>query len=347
MSVIPVRLREHGYDVEIRRGLLDQAGQRLHALGCRHAAVLTDETVATLYLPRLTESLKSAGIAARAIVLPVGEENKSMASLARVYAFLAEANIRRDGFLLALGGGVVGDLTGFAAATWLRGVRWAQLPTTLLAQVDASVGGKTAINLPEGKNLVGAFHQPQAVLIDPNTLRSLPDPIWRDGMGEVVKTAAIGSESLFAFLEAHPDRNALQAEDGWIEACVRHKAEVVAADERDTGLRMTLNFGHTIGHAIESCQHYQGLRHGEAVAAGMAEITRRSEQRGLTEAGTAARLIRLLDAIGLPTEIPAIPRRELLQAIRRDKKASADRLRAVLLEGIGRCRIEAVDEAFF
>lgn len=347
MSVIPVPLRDRGYDVVLERGLLGRAGEHLHALGCRQAVVLTDETVAALYLRRVMASLSAAGISARAMILPPGERNKSPETLSRVYAFLAEAGLRRDGFMLALGGGVIGDLAGFAAATWLRGVRLVQLPTTLLAQVDASVGGKTAIDLPQGKNLIGAFHQPRRVLIDPDTLATLPDAIWRDGMGEVVKTAAIGDADLFAKLEAKPDRAAIQAETAVVEACIRYKARVVARDEHDTGLRMTLNFGHTIGHAIECCQRYQGLRHGEAVAAGMAEITRHSEQRGITESGTASRLIRLLRAVGLPTEAPDIPQEELLQVIRRDKKAASDGLRVIVLKRIGQCMTLPVDESFF
>ena len=252
--------------------------------------------------------------------------------------------------MIALGGGVIGDLAGLAAATFLRGIRFIQVPTTLLAQVDSSVGGKVAVDLPQGKNLVGAFYQPEAVLCDPDTLRTLTDAFWRDGLGEVVKYGCIGDAPLFDLLEgcAPGGRETLMGRiDEILTHCIQAKADVVAQDERDTGLRMTLNFGHTVGHAVEACQHYQGLSHGEAVALGMAVITRLSEGRGMTEAGTSARLDALLEALCLPRALPDLPEDALIAAMGMDKKSAGSALRVIVLDRIGVCRIHETSADFF
>ena len=217
-------------------------------------------------------------------------------------------------------------------------------------QVDSSVGGKVAVDLPQGKNLVGAFYQPELVLVDPDSLRTLTDDFWRDGLGEVVKYGCIGDEALFRLLEenAGGGRIALMGVIGEILThCIQYKANVVAQDEHDTGLRMTLNFGHTIAHAVETCQHYTGMRHGEAVALGMRIITAITEEKGMTEQGTSARLNRLLDALGMPRRLPAIPEKDLLNAMTLDKKSAGKQLRVITLDKIGVCRIVPTDVDFF
>ncbi len=278
MPTITVPLGDRSYPIYIESGALDTLGARTReALGDITAAIVTDDNVAPLYLSRAVASCQKAGLRVCTITLPHGEGTKCLERLTELYGFLCENHVTRRDALVALGGGVIGDLTGLAAATFLRGVHFIQVPTTLLAQVDSSVGGKVAVDLPQGKNLVGAFYQPHFVLADPETLNTLTDEFWRDGLGEVVKYGCIGDEALFALLEACAPggRSALMACIGEILLrCIRAKADVVAQDERDTGLRMTLNFGHTIAHAVETCQHYEGLRHGEAVALGMHLMTR-------------------------------------------------------------------------
>ena len=351
MPTINVALGDRSYPVLVQAGLIDQVGAHVRdKLGSCALAIVTDDNVAPLYLHRVQASLDAVGLRHTSIVLPHGEPTKCLAQLSRLYDFLCESRITRADAIIALGGGVIGDLAGLAAATFLRGVGFIQVPTTLLAQVDSSVGGKVAVDLPQGKNLVGAFYQPSAVLCDPLTLNTLTDDYWRDGLGEVVKYGCIGDADLFALLEkcAPGGRQALMAEINTIlQRCIQAKADVVAQDEHDTGLRMTLNFGHTIGHAVETCQHYSGLRHGEAVALGMSVITRLTENRGLTAAGTAGRLDALLTALGMPTALPDIPESTLLAAMGMDKKAAGKALRIILLEAIGACRIHTADVDFF
>ena len=353
METIHVNLAQRAYDVRIGRGLLDRVGEEIEALaGRRSILVVTDDNVGPLYLERVMKSLTRAGHRAASLTLPHGEGTKSMGTLPRVYAALAAHGVTRTDLALALGGGVIGDLSGFAAATWLRGVRFVQVPTSLLAQVDASVGGKVAVDLPQGKNLVGAFWQPSLVLIDPDTLESLPTRYWLDGLGEVVKTGCILDEGLFALLEqlAPLGREGLTVQiEEILRRCVQAKASVVAEDERDTGRRMLLNFGHTLGHAIETCEGYQGHSHGEAVAIGMAAVARiqEAEHPETIARGTSARLDALLDSLGLPRALPSIPADDLLRAMGLDKKKAGDNLRIVLLRRIGEAFILDSSPAFF
>lgn len=351
MQTITVALGDRSYPIHIERGILSQAGRLIHAqLGDVAAAVVTDDHVAPLYLQQVVSSMESAGLRVCSIVLPHGEETKCLARLTELYTFLCRQHITRRDAVVALGGGVIGDLAGLAAATYLRGVHFIQLPTTLLAQVDSSVGGKVAVDLPQGKNLVGAFYQPELVLADPLALETLTDEFWRDGLGEVVKYGCIGDEALFALLEQHASggRPSLMAViDDILLHCIRQKADVVAQDEHDTGLRMTLNFGHTIAHAVETCQHYTGMRHGEAVALGMRIITGITEQRGMTEPGTSQRLNRLLDALQMPDALPDIPEGALLNAMTLDKKSAGRQLRIISLKKIGSCEIVPTDVSFF
>lgn len=351
MSAITVSLGSRSYPIHIERGLIDRVGPLMRqAMGPCAVMIVTDDHVAPLYLERAQASLQGAGMRVATVVLPHGERTKCLDRLTELYHALCAAGITRRDAVAALGGGVIGDLAGLAAATYLRGVRFVQLPTTLLAQVDSSVGGKVAVDLPEGKNLVGAFYQPEAVYCDPDTLATLTEEYWRDGLGEVVKYGCIGDETLFELLEAHAPggRAALMADiDTILARCIQAKADVVAQDERDTGLRMTLNFGHTVAHAVETCQHYEGLRHGEAVALGMRVVTHLTEARGLTQPGTAARLDALLDILGMPKTLPDLPEGDLIAAMGRDKKSAGKTLRVVALERIGRCFLYPTEASFF
>ena len=351
MQKIIVPLKERSYPIHIGSGLLDRLGTYVReALGEITVAVVTDDNVAPLYLSRAVKSLLAAGLKVKSITLPHGEETKCLARLSDLYDFLCHARLTRKDAVIALGGGVIGDLTGLAAATFLRGVHFVQVPTTLLAQVDSSVGGKVAVDLPQGKNLVGAFYQPDLVLIDPDTLNTLTDEFWRDGLGEVVKYGCIGDAELFALLEAAAPggRAALMSQiDVILRHCVQAKADVVAQDEHDTGLRMTLNFGHTIAHAVETCQHYTGLRHGEAVSLSMHVMTRLTEAKGMTAPGTAERLDALLTALGMPMQLPDIPEENLISAMFMDKKSFGQVLRVIALNEIGKCFIHTTDVSFF
>ena len=351
MPMITVPLGERTYSIHIGSGMLDCLGAHvLESLGEISVAVVTDDNVAPLYLVRAVASLENAGLRVCHITLPHGEQTKCLDQLMNLYTFLCDSRITRKDAVIALGGGVIGDLAGLAAATYLRGVHFIQVPTTLLAQVDSSVGGKVAVDLPQGKNLVGAFYQPDFVLVDPDTLNTLTDEYWRDGLGEVVKYGCIGDEALFALLEnaAPGGRAALMAHiDEILRRCIQHKADVVAQDERDTGLRMTLNFGHTIAHAVETCQRYEGLRHGEAVALGMHLMTRLSEDKGLTAPGTADRLDALLRALDMPMALPALKKEDVISAMLMDKKFSGRVLRTIVLNKIGKCFIHPTDVSFF
>jgi 3-dehydroquinate synthase len=268
-----------------------------------------------------------------------GDAQKTLAQAARLYDALLDAGADRGSVVVALGGGVVGDLAGFVAATYLRGVAFVQVPTTVLAMVDSSIGGKVGVNLARGKNLVGAFHQPRLVWVDVATLRSLPVRQRAAGMAEVVKAAALWDAAFFTELETCGER--LLGTDPEVlvpvlERACAIKAEVVAQDERETGLRMLLNLGHTLGHAIEALTRYRGILHGEAVAIGMVYAARRSEALGLAPLGTATRLEALLSRLGLPSELPDFPRRAYLAALRVDKKRQDARIRYVVLREIGR-----------
>jgi 3-dehydroquinate synthase len=274
------------------------------------------------------------------LVLPAGEAHKNLAAVARLLDALAQLGATRDACVLALGGGVVGDIAGFAAACWMRGIDFVQVPTTLLAMVDSAVGGKTGVDQPAGKNLIGAFHHPRAVIVDLDTLATLPDRELRAGLAEVIKTACIGDAGFFAWLEAHMD--ALLARDAdalghAIATCCRFKAGVVARDEREAGERALLNFGHTFGHALEVEAGYGALLHGEAVAVGMMLAARLSARLGMADDADAARLRALLQRCGLPIEPPpGLAADALLARMRLDKKNRAGSLRLILWRGIGR-----------
>ena len=329
------------YDVLVGAGLLDECGRRLAevAAPCT-AALVTDSRVAPLYAGRVRDALEGAGFRVLTHVIPAGESSKNLAVWGEVISFLAEHRLGRGDIVAALGGGVTGDLAGFAAAAYQRGVRYIQIPTTLLAAVDSSVGGKTAVDLPQGKNLVGSFHQPSLVLCDTDTLATLPDVHLRSGCAEAIKCAVLSSEELFGRMERVPVTDMLE---DVIAACVTYKRDVVAADEFDTGARAALNLGHTVGHAVEKCSGY-ALTHGEAVSIGLAVIARAAAKRGVCDQSAAERIVRLLEKTGLPvsTELDA---ETLYAAALSDKKRQGDSIRLILPETVGRCRIETVPAA--
>ncbi len=339
MNLLPLQVRTggHRYPVVIKRGALNTVGERLAeaAPGAR-VFVVTDQTVWAIYGNAVEASLTAAGVAFHMEAVQPGEQSKSAETLFGLYSAMAKQGFSRADWVLTVGGGVVGDLGGMAAATFLRGMRYAQVPTTLLAQVDSSIGGKVAVDIPEGKNLVGAFHQPMFVLIDPDTLDTLPDEQFACGMAEVIKHAAIADEGLFRKLEKFAGREALRKHlPDVIRENLIIKRDVVQRDERDNGPRLMLNFGHTIGHALEQKAGFAGITHGEAVAKGMCHITRVSEALGLTEPGTADRLAGLCLKFGLPVELPDTSRQSLIEVILRDKKVRGGTITLVLLKQIG------------
>ncbi len=332
-----------GYPVYIGRGLLAELGRIAAEHGFpRRLAVITDDTVAELYGHTALAALAGEGYAAELLVIPPGEGSKNLDTVSALYDELIRRGFDRGCGICALGGGVVGDIAGFVAATYLRGLPWIQVPTTLLAQVDASVGGKTGVNHPAGKNLIGAFWQPGFVLVDPGVLATLPPRELHAGLAEVVKAALIADPELFERLETDWDRFLSGDPDpleGAIEAACRVKAEVVSRDERERGLRRVLNFGHTIAHALEAATGYGHFLHGEAVAWGMIGAAWLSWRRGLLGEGERARIEALLARLPKPP-IPDIPTERFREHLHRDKKIVAGTLHYVLLRGIGEAAVD-------
>ena len=338
---IRVELGDRSYPIRIGSDGLEGLGEAVaRRTKATQVAVVTVPGVGRRYGPTVMRSLKRAGLRACRIDVPDGDSSKSLGQLRKLYDVFLDKGLDRKSVLVALGGGVVGDLTGFAAATYLRGIPFVQVPTTILSMVDASIGGKTAVNLPQGKNLVGAFHQPSLVWIDTTTLRSLPRRDRAAGMAEVVKAGAIWDEPYFTRLERDSER-VMDLDPGALipvlERACRIKAEVVAADEREeSGVRALLNFGHTLAHAVETQMGYRRIQHGEAVSIGMVHAARRSEALGLAPAGTEKRLVDLLARLQLPTEIPRYDRKAHLAAIQVDKKKVGRKIHYVVLRRIGR-----------
>lgn len=341
MPVVPVTAgaTESRYDIHIESGLLAGCAPLLAPYAGRRAAVVADSNTAPLYAGTLLEQLRRAGIAASVVILPAGEETKCAAQLSRLYDAFLDLHLTRADLVIALGGGVVGDIAGYAACTYLRGVHFVQAPTTLLAQVDSSVGGKVAINHPRGKNLLGAFYQPELVLVDCDTLRTLDARQIGAGLGEVIKYGCICDRALFEQLESLGTRERLMPVLGEVIArCCSLKADYVRRDPHDHSVRMQLNFGHTLAHALENALGYGTLLHGEAVSIGMVAAARWGETLGVTPAGTAARIKAVLAGYGLMTERPVGLDAEALAAtMALDKKAEGNTVRAVLLTEIGRC----------
>jgi 3-dehydroquinate synthase len=348
---VRVELGERSYDILIGKGVLSKAAEYLRPLKLgKRGVIITDANVEPLYAGALCDALGKGGFAAEVLSVPAGEASKSLRQANRLFEKLPSLGLDRHSFLIALGGGVVGDLAGFVAASYLRGIALVQVPTSLLAQVDSSVGGKTGVNLPQGKNLVGAFYQPKLVLADTDTLETLPERELRSGFAEVIKHGAIRDARFFGWLEREYKRVLAldpEAVAHVVRRCCEIKAEVVSADERESGLRALLNFGHTVGHAMETLSDYNGLLHGEAISMGMCCGARFSVKRaGLSEA-EAQRLRDLIAASGLPTRLgKTFKLGELLEAARLDKKARDGKLRFVLLKRLGEAFVsDAVTDA--
>lgn len=343
MRKLTVNLGAKSYHIEIGAHILSTLGEKIAGLSnAERVAIISDDTVDALYGETLAASLRAAGFVPTRIVFAHGEQSKCLAVLADIYEAMQAAGLTRSDLVVTLGGGVTGDLGGFAAATFLRGIDFVQVPTTLLAQIDSSIGGKVAVDLPAGKNLVGNFYQPKGVFIDTELLRTLPVHFLHDGLGEAIKYGCLADAELFELLEGYQDDEELLANiDNVISRCCAIKARIVEHDEFDTGERMLLNFGHTLGHAIEKCSHFEGISHGEAVGVGMLMLTEQSEGLGLTELGSAERLKALLAKYALPTATEfSAP--ELLAAIGADKKKSGKSITLVLMKAIGQCYLHKI-----
>ena len=345
MQTVTVSLGQRSYPIELGEGLLSRVGELMKAQGIGgRVGIVSNPAVAALYAGEVRESLGDAGYDTALVLIPEGEAHKDTASLGLIYDALVERRFDRSATLIALGGGVIGDITGFAAATFLRGIGYVQIPTTLLAQVDASVGGKTAVNHEHGKNLIGAFHQPRLVVIDMKTLRTLPEREFAAGMAEVIKHGIIEDAGYFGFLEAEMD-SLMRLDAAAVETAVagscRIKAAVVEQDEREDDRRAILNFGHTIGHALESFTGYERFLHGEAVAIGMIQAATLSAGQGLLSAAELGRIEALVQRAGLPWQIPEdIALEDLVAGMALDKKSHAGKIKFVLCEGIGSTRFQ-------
>lgn len=346
MSVISVNLPSESYDIAVSPGNLDLLGEKMAALKLgKKVLLVSNPAVFSHYGERAIASLKAAGFDVTTCILNDGEQYKNLTSIQQIYDKALENRLERSSTMVALGGGVIGDMTGFAAATWLRGINFVQVPTTLLSMVDASIGGKTGVNHPEGKNLIGAFHQPRLVLIDPQVLTTLPVREFRAGMAEVIKYGIIWDADLFEQMEkcdrldemSYMSENLLQT---ILARSCQAKADVVSKDEKEAGLRAILNYGHTIGHAVESLTGYRLVNHGEAVAIGMVAAGQLAVELNLWDDAAQQRQVQLMQKTGLPTQLPAgIDRNAIVDALQTDKKVKAGKVRFVLPTQIGTVEI--------
>lgn len=343
MQSLTVNLGERSYPIYVGAGILERAGEYLAQAGLRgKVAIVTNPTVAQLYLDAAHDALSRSGFEVTPILVPDGEEEKNLHSLSTIYDRLIAARFERKSCVLALGGGVIGDLAGLAAATYLRGVPYVQVPTTLLAQVDSSVGGKTGVNHADGKNLIGAFYQPKLVLIDTNVLRSLPRRELIAGLAEVIKYGIIEDPALFSTLEQGVETVIALNQEVLTRIVVNScaiKARVVEGDERENDYRAVLNFGHTIGHALEAATGYRQFLHGEAVGVGMVKATVLSVRQGCCDHATLERITALVQRAGLPVDIPpAVSPQSLIQAMEIDKKVAGGKIKFIMCEGVGKTR---------
>ncbi len=344
LKELEVALEARSYQIEIGTGLLEQCGEKIAPLvKGRQAAVVTDSNVGPLYSAMVQKSLEQQGFAVTVVTIPAGESSKSWQQAEQILTVLLEHRFHRDGCVIALGGGVVGDLAGFVASVYQRGIAFVQIPTSLLAQVDSSVGGKVAVNHALGKNMIGAFYQPQLVLVDLDTLQTLEQRHWQNGLAEVVKYGVIYDAEFFRYLQQHTAailQRDLQAAAEIIANCCRLKAEVVALDEREGGVRAKLNYGHTIGHGLELAGHYQGYLHGEAVAVGMVLAARYAAQKGMCDAEVETEVAALLRQFMLPTKADAaLALTEVMDSMMLDKKVQDGKLVFILPEALGRVKI--------
>ncbi len=348
MRILNVNLGNRTYPIIIEvDGFSNAAKEILRFCDMKTYVVISDENVASYYFEKLKTALEQKGTKCQLYKITPGEESKSLTMAERIYTWMLTNRFHRDDVIIALGGGVVGDLAGFIAATYLRGIRWVQIPTTLMAQVDSSVGGKVGVNHPLAKNSIGSFYQPQLVWIDPMTLKTLPRREIYNGLAEVVKYGLILDRELFEFLEANFDKIFSLADWNFlihiIRTCCRLKALVVEKDERESDYRRILNFGHTIGHALENVTEYRYFRHGEAVAWGMLAAAVISDQKLSLPGDQFNRVQNMINVIEKPALPASISVDQMMQAIQSDKKMTTDGLKFVLLERIGKCRVELVD----
>jgi len=343
MQEVSVELKERSYKIIIGRKALQKLGLRLIEFRPSNVAIISNETIFPLYRDVIINSVKQSGIVPKVFLIPDGEEYKDSLWASYLYGELLKARFDRDSLLVAFGGGVVGDMTGFVASTYMRGIRYVQVPTTLLAQVDSSVGGKTGVNHPLGKNMIGTFYQPSLVMIDIDTLKSLPQREFRAGIAEIIKYGVIADRELFSSLEADME-DIFSLGDSLINIIKRSceiKADVVSRDEREAGLRSILNFGHTVGHAIETITDYRRFLHGEAIAMGMCAAADLAVKLGVFQKEGAARIKSLIELYKLPVKIPAdIDASDIMDAMEVDKKVKAGQLRFILPLSIGNVRIE-------
>ena len=346
---LKVNLEENSYPIIIEKGSIKNISKHLKdKFKGKKIAIISDNIVYGIYGDLIKEELEAEGYTAKAIVIPAGEKSKSFSTLPAVYNELLEFKLTRTDIILALGGGVVGDLAGFVASTYLRGVPFIQIPTTLLAQVDSSVGGKVGVDLEKGKNLVGGFYHPKLVIIDPEVLNTLSDRIFKDGLAEVIKYGCIKDKDLFDKLKAYKDKKALIEDiEEIVYTCCDIKRKVVEEDEKDTGERMLLNFGHTLGHAIEQYYKYERYTHGEGVAIGMYQIMKSAYSKGLVAEGVAEEIKDILIKYDLPYSLDGENIDELINVIKLDKKNINNSLSLILLKEIGESYIYLSNENFF
>ncbi len=348
MEELRVELDSRSYTIHIGENLRHDAGKYLSALSIgKKTMVITDTNVAPLYLSDVKNALLKSSFEVHEIILPEGEEQKNLSTVESIYTELSDLNIDRNCSLIALGGGVAGDITGFAASTYFRGVPYVQIPTTLLSQVDSSVGGKTGVNMAEGKNMVGTFYQPSMVLIDIDTLNTLDTREFLAGMAEVVKYAIIQDGQFFSWLYSKADSLLRRHSDDLIhiiKTCCMIKADIVSKDETEKGIRAFLNFGHTFGHAVETLTGYGAFKHGEAVAMGMAAAARLSYNLGICTRDAANSILSLIKRYGMLYVLPDFPAKSYMEVIRRDKKNREGSIRMVLLEDIGSVCVKELGE---
>lgn len=342
--MLTVTLTNHQYEIEIQRNLLKNCGEWVSSIWQpQRVAIITDSNVAPLYGDLVAQSLTEQDFQVSIFIVPAGEGSKSLEQSAKLYDLLAENGFTRSDGIIALGGGVIGDLAGFVASTYMRGIHFLQIPTTLLAQVDSSIGGKTAVNTKNAKNLVGTFSQPEGVLIDPEVLNTLDNRRLREGIAEIIKSAAIADENLWQLLDSLEDEfELLTRAEEVILPSLEVKRKVVEEDEFDNGSRLTLNFGHTIGHGIENTAGYGVVSHGEGVAVGMLMINQQAENIGQTPKGTTSQLKKMIEKFHLPTKLENLDSESIYQAITHDKKARGSRLKIILLEKIGKAKIVSI-----
>ena len=344
-----VDLKENSYNILIEKGLLDRLGQEIKNIySGEKIFILTDENVDKYYGEKVREQLEKVGYKTKKMVLPPGEETKSFNTLPSIYNELLDFKLTRKELIITLGGGVIGDLGGFVASTFLRGISFVQIPTSLLAQVDSSVGGKVGVDLEKGKNLVGSFYQPKGVFIDPEVLNTLPEKFYKDGMAEVIKYGCIKDREFFYMLKALKSREEVMNNiEDIVYNCCYIKKSVVERDEKDLGERMLLNFGHTLGHAIEKYYNFTGYSHGEAVAIGMYNISLKSEKDGMTEKGVSEEMKDILINYGLPYEVDIKENDKIIESISLDKKNIGSVLKVIILKSIGESIIYDTTSDFF